>query len=140
VTLGNAEAGESGSRGVEESRSQMTVNEEVRAFNDAFERALLAQDAEALVALYREDARLLVPGQPVIQGRAALETELRSWVENGPVSLRFESEQVLSDGDLVVDIGSTTRPSGQRGKYVVVHRRDRDGRLRIAVDAASMDG
>jgi uncharacterized protein (TIGR02246 family) len=118
----------------------MTVDEEVRAFNDAFERALLAQDAEALVALYREDARLLVPGQPVIQGRAALETELRSWVENGPVSLRFESEQVLSDGDLVVDIGSTTRPSGQRGKYVVVHRRDRDGRLRIAVDAASMDG
>jgi len=115
----------------------VTIKEEVRAFKQAFERALLAQDAEALVALYREDARILVPGQPAIQGRAAIEPVLRAWVDEGPVSTRFESEEVLSGGELVVDIGSTIQSSGRRGMYVVVHRRGPDDKLRIAVDSAS---
>lgn len=118
----------------------MTVGEEVRAFNRAFERALLAQDAEALVALYGEDARILVPGQPAIHGRAAIEPVMRAWVEDGPVSTRFETEEVLAGGELVVDIGSTIQASGRRGKYVVVHRRGPDGTLRIAVDSASDNG
>jgi ketosteroid isomerase-like protein len=118
----------------------MTVEEEVRAFNEDFERALLAQNAEALVALYREDARILVPGQPAIQGRAAIEPIMRAWVEDGPVSTRFETEEVISGGDLVVDIGSTIQDSGRRGEYVVVHRRGPDGKLRIAVDSASGNG
>ena len=119
---------------------QATVEEEVRAVNQAFERALLAQDAEALGALYWEDARIMVPGQPAIQGRAAIEPVLRAWVENGPVATRFESEEVISGGELVIDIGSTIQGSGRRGKYVVVHRRGPDGKLRIAVDSASGDG
>jgi ketosteroid isomerase-like protein len=118
----------------------MTAEEELRAFNQAYERALLAQDAEALVALYAEDARILVPGQPPIQGRAAIEPVMRAWVEDGPVSTRFETEEVLSGGALVVDIGSTTQDGGRRGKYVVVHRRGPDGKLRIAVDSASGNG
>ena len=118
----------------------MNVEEELRAFNQEFERALLAQDAEALVAMYREDARILVPGQPAIQGRAAIEPVMRAWVEDGPVSTGFESEEVLSGGELVVDIGSTVRDSGRRGKYVVVYRRGLDSKLRIAVDSASGNG
>lgn len=117
----------------------MTAEEEVRAFNQAFERALLAQDAEALAAMYGDDSRILVPGQPAIQGRAAIDPVLRAWVEDGPVSMRFETEAVLSGGELVVDIGSTIQDNGRRGKYVVVHRRGPDGKLRIAVDSASGD-
>ena len=115
-------------------RKSSTVNEEVRAFNDAFERALLAQDADALVALYGEDARIQFPGEPAIHGRGAIETVMRAWVQDGPVSMRFESEEILAGGDLVVDIGSTVQGNGRRGKYVVVHRRGADGTLRIAVD------
>jgi uncharacterized protein (TIGR02246 family) len=124
-----------------ESRSEaMNVREQVREFNQAFERALLAQDAEALVSLYREDARIQFPGEPAIQGRAAIETVMRAWVEDGPVSIRFESEQILSGDELVVDVGSTVQGNGRRGKYVVVHRREADGTLRIAVDSASGNG
>ncbi len=116
----------------------MTVDEEVRAFNDAFERALAEQDAEALIAMYTEDARLMMAGQPVIQG-PAIGTVLREWVKDGPVSIRFETEEVLADGDLVIDIGHTI-VAGGRGKYVVVHRRQPDGSLRIAIDAPTSDG
>ena len=116
----------------------MTVDEEVRAFNNAFERALAEQDAQALIALYTEDARLMMAGQPVIQGRPAIGTVLREWVKDGPVSIRFETEQILADGELVIDIGHTITAGG-RGKYVVVHRRQPDGSLMIAIDAPTSD-
>jgi uncharacterized protein (TIGR02246 family) len=114
----------------------MTVEEEVRAFNDKYERALTEQDSETLVALHTDDARILIEGQPVIQGRAAIEGVMRGWVKDGPVSTRFETVEVIASGELVVDIGYTIQASG-RGKYVVIHRRGPDGNLRIAVDAPS---
>ena len=115
----------------------VTVDEEVRAFNDAYERSLAEQDAEALIALYTDDARLMMAGQPMIQG-PAIGTVLREWVKDGPVFLRFETEEVLSGGDLVIDIGHIVADG--RSKYVVVHRRQPDGSLRIAIDAATSDG
>jgi uncharacterized protein (TIGR02246 family) len=117
----------------------VTVREEVRAFNDAYERALAEQDVEALVSLHTDDARLMMAGQPVIQGRPAIEKVFREWLNDGPVSIRFESEEVLADGELVIDIGHTIAAGG-RSKYVVVHRRQPDGSLRIAIDAPTSDG
>lgn len=117
----------------------MTVEDEVRAFNDAFERALAEQDAEALAALYSEDARLMLAGQPVIRGRSAIGAVMREWVKDGPVVLRFETDEVIADGELVIDVGHSVTGHG-RTKYVVVHRRHLDGSLRIVIDSASSDG
>ena len=117
----------------------MSIEDEVRAFNDAYERALEAQDAEAVIELYRDDARILMPGKPAIQGRAAIGEVFRSWLRDGPATVRFETEEILAGGDLVVDIGHSIQ-DGSRSKYVVVHRRDPDGSLRIAIDAPSGDG
>ena len=117
----------------------MTIDEEVRAFNAAYERALAEQDVEALVSLHTDDARLMMAGQPVIQGRPAIEKVFREWLKEGPVSMRFETEEVLADGEFVIDIGHTIAAGG-RSKYVVVHRRQPDGSLRIAIDAPSSDG
>ena len=117
----------------------MTVDEDVRAFNDAYERALAEQDVEALLSLHTDDARLMLAGQPVIQGRPAIEKVLREWLTEGPVSTRFETEEVLADGELVIDIGHTIAAGG-RTEYVVVHRRQPAGSLRIAIDAPSSDG
>ena len=117
----------------------MTVDEEVRAFNDAYVRALADQDVEGLVSLHTDDARLMMAGQPTIQGHQAIEKVFRHWLENGPVSIRFETEEVLASGELVIDIGHSIAAGG-RNKYVVVHRRQPDGSLRIAIDAPSSDG
>lgn len=117
----------------------VSVDEEVRAFNDAYERALADQDVEALVSLHTDDARLMMAGQPVIRGRAAIEKVFRAWLDEGPVSTRFETEEVLAGGELVIDIGHAIA-DGRRSKYVVVHRRQPDGSLRIAIDSPSSDG
>ncbi len=117
----------------------MSVDEEVRAFNDAYERALAEQDVEALVSLHTDDARLMMAGRPVIRGRPEMEKVFRDWLKEGPVSIRFESEEILADGELVIDIGHLIAAGG-RSKYVVVHRRQPDGSLRIAIDAPTSDG
>ena len=116
-----------------------TVEDEVRAFNDAYERALADQDAEAVIALYRDDARIMMPGQPAIEGREAIGEVFRGWLKDRPAVVRFESEAVVAGGDLVVDIGQIVQAGGP-SKYVVVHRRERDGSLRILIDAPSGNG
>lgn len=116
----------------------MTVEEDVRAFNDAFERALAEADAEAAAAMYTEDARLLLTGQPMIRGRSAIGAIMRAWVDDGPVSIRFETEEVIAGGDLVIDIGHSIA-AGRRSKYVVVLRRQPDGSLKLAIDAPSSE-
>lgn len=115
------------------------LEDDVRAFNRVFEQALADQDVDGLVALYTDDARLMFANQPVIQGRAAIEATMRSWVEAGPVTVRFETDEVIEDGSLVIDIGTAVGPNS-RSKYVVLHRRQSDGSLRIAIDSASSDG
>lgn len=117
----------------------MTLVDEVRAVNDAFERALADQDVEGLVALYTDDARLMFAGRPVIQGPAAIEATMRSWVADGPAIVRFETDEIIADGSLVIDIGTAVGPAS-RSKYVVIHRRQPDGSLRIAIDSSSSDG
>lgn len=115
----------------------MTIREEIEALNEGFARDLAAQDVEGLVARYTDDAQFLFAGQPILRGREAVETIMREWVADGPVKVRFESHEVMTDGSLAVDVGVIVGPSGPTTKYVVVYRRQPDGRLRIAIDSAS---
>ena len=118
----------------------MTIREEIEALNEGFSRDLANQDAEGLIARYADDAQLLFPGQPILRGRQAVETTMREWVANGPVQVRFASRDVMADGALVVDVGEIIGPSGPSSKYVLVYRRQPDGSLRIAIDAANSLG
>jgi ketosteroid isomerase-like protein len=115
----------------------MTIREELDELNEGFARDLAKQDVEGLIARYTDDAQFLLPGQPILRGREAVESTMRAWVEGGPVSLRFETRDIIADGSLVIDIGEIIGSTGPRSKYVLVYRRLTNGSLRIAVDAAS---
>lgn len=117
----------------------MSTREEIDAFNEEFAEALARQDAVHLASLYAIDARLHFPGRPMIQGRAAIAAMWAEAVEAQPVSTQFQSGDILEGGRLVVDIGRYVTPTGS-GKYVVVYERGPDGKLKLAVDAASGDG
>ena len=117
----------------------MAIRDELDAINAGFGDAFATQDAERLSAFYADDARLLFAGVPIIRGRDAIDAVLRDMVSGGPGTQRFETDEVIVDGSLVIDIGRITSASAQY-KYVVVYRRQPDGSLRIVVDAASSDG
>jgi uncharacterized protein (TIGR02246 family) len=117
----------------------VTTRDEVAAFNEAFSAAMAAQDVDRVVESYTEDARLLFEGSPMIQGRAAIEAFLGPSLRKRPSIITFETIDILEGGSLVVDIGRFTTPTGT-GKYVVVHERQVDGSLRMAVDSATGDG
>ena len=117
----------------------MTIRDELDAINAGFGDAFATQDAERLSAFYADDARLLFAGVPIIRGREAIDAVMRDMVSGGPGTQRFETDEVIVDGSLVIDIGRITSASAQY-KYVVVYQRLPDGSLRIVVDAASSDG
>ena len=117
----------------------MTIRDELDAINAGFGEAFATQDAERLAAFYADDARLLFHGRPVIRGRAAVDAALREMVAGGPASVRFVTDEVITDGSLVVDIGRIVGTAGQ-SRYVVVYQRQADGSLRIAVDSVTGDG
>jgi ketosteroid isomerase-like protein len=117
----------------------MTTRDDVTAFNEAFTAAPAAQDVDRVVASYTEDARLLFEGGPMIQGHVAIEAFLGPGLRKRASVIAFESIEVLDGGSFVVDIGRYTTPTGN-GKYVVVHRRQADGSLKMAVDSATGDG
>ena len=117
----------------------MTIHDELDVINAGMADALAEQDAKRFASYYTTDARLLTHGRPIIRGRAEIEAEVRDWATNGPLTLRFETGDVIADGSLVVDVGRIISPRG-RSKYVVVYQRQPDGSLKIAVDAGSSDG
>jgi uncharacterized protein (TIGR02246 family) len=117
----------------------MTIHDELDAINAGMARAWAEQDATQFASYHADDARLLSHGQPIVRGRAGIEAKVRDWVANGPLTLQFETGDVIADGSLVVDVGRIVSPTG-RSKYVVVYQRQPDGTLKIAVDAGSSDG
>ena len=116
----------------------MTTRDDVTAFNRAFEAALAAQDVDAVVASYTDDARLLFEGSPMIQGSVAIEATLGPGLRKRPTTITFESLDVLDGGSFVVDVGTFKTPTGT-GKYVVVHERQPDGSLRMKIDSGTGD-
>ena len=55
------------------------------------------------------------------------------------MTIAFESIDVFDGGSFVVDVGRLTGPTGT-GKYIVVHERQPDGSLKMAVDSATGNG
>ena len=117
----------------------MSTREELAVLNDRFGRAFADQDLDRVAAFYANEARLLLPGMPLVRGRSAIAALFRDDLEAGPVSIQFESGDILEGGRLVVDVGRYVTPKGT-GNYVVVYERQPDGTLKLAVDAASSDG
>jgi uncharacterized protein (TIGR02246 family) len=113
----------------------------VRATADGWEERARAGDWAAVAALYAEDARLMPPNAEAVQGRAAIQAFWEAFPLTTDIDIT--SEEVDGRGDLAFDRGSysvgimpegTSEPITDRGKYVVVARRQADGSWLMAID------
>lgn len=108
-------------------------------FGEAFSRG----DMATLVAMYDTDAVVLAPNAPPMRGRQNIEQLWSGARQQGfkTLNLTVESVEVI-DGH-AIELGSYTlviQPPGQsemtdRGKYIVVWRRQADGTWKLYRDA-----
>jgi ketosteroid isomerase-like protein len=117
-----------------------------KGISSAFVRNVLARDWDAVAAMYAEDAILGPPNQPAVKGRAAI----RAWFSSFPPVTAFTAADVRIDGhgDLAYGHGTfeiTVMPPGaagpikNRGKYLDVRKKQKDGRWLYVVDFWSSD-
>jgi ketosteroid isomerase-like protein len=104
---------------------------------------LLDGEIDAMVdGFYAEDARLLPPDQPTLEGREALREFWKEAPRQGLMHLELKPREVAGSGDLAYERGEFARrlrprhghPFKDVGKYLVVYRRQPDGRYRAIVE------
>jgi ketosteroid isomerase-like protein len=125
----------------------MDTRGEIEKLTAEFSKAVTNKDFATVGSFYEERARLLAPGGPMVEGRAAIQAAQRRIIEAGVQTLRLDVVDVIEAGDFVIEIGRITltiKPPGaesmtDRGKSVVVWRRQKDGSLKIAVDTFNSD-
>lgn len=136
----------------------MNSRAEIEQLTAKFAKAVTNKDFAALGSFYEERARLLPPGAPMVEGRAAIQAAQRKMIESGVQALDLQAVDIIEAGDFVIEIGRTTvtiQPPGakalilllvgkrrliRQGKSVVVWRRQKDGALKIVVDTFNSDG
>ena len=110
-----------------------------RAIEAAVTRYVAASnqgDAEALTALYTEDAVLLPPDHAPVHGRDAIAEFWRQGTDTGLEVRTLRVEVEGSIGYLVgqYNLPSTAEEPADSGKYVMCLRRQRDGSWKLSAD------
>jgi uncharacterized protein (TIGR02246 family) len=121
----------------------------IRAASAAWSKASTAKDLDKAVAFYSDDAVQMPPKVPAIKGKEAIR---KSWTPMlampGPgLSFQTAAVEVARSGDIAYETGSydfsTTdkkgKTSDEKGKYVVVWKKQTDGSWKAAIDMDNSD-
>ena len=111
----------------------------IAKLNDAWAAAFNKGDAQAVAAMYAEDAYVLPPGSDIVKGRSAIEAFWRQAAQQ-MTDAKLTTLDVLPLGrNAAREIGTvslktkTQPPQEVVGKYAVVWRKI-DGRWKLATD------
>jgi uncharacterized protein (TIGR02246 family) len=117
----------------EQTTDLSTVKADIQALEDAWAAALNAQDLDALMALYTDDAVSMTDDGPMLTGKAAIRKDQEKEFASTPAgrTYAFEALDVYGDGSTVTETGKTTyqNAAGEvtgTGKYMVVWEKQGD--------------
>ena len=106
--------------------------------------AAAGKDVEKIISYWSDDALVMPPGQPSLEGKAALRSFVTDSLKIPGFQIRWKSEKVAfsPDGKLAYMRGTNettvTGPDGApmtvHGRSVTVWRQDADGQWRCVVD------
>lgn len=108
-------------------------------------KALSAKDAAADMANYTADAVLMTPGEPAMKGQDAMLSGLKELLADPNFKIDFASDRVeiADSGDMAATRGSytltvtdrsTKKPIDDKGSYVTVFRKQKDGAWKAVLD------
>jgi len=118
----------------------------IRETAAAYHEAAMAKDWDTVSEFYTEDAVVMPPNLPAVQGRAAI----REWYASFPpvTELALPIAEIDGRGDLAFARGAYTltmmiegapETITDRGKNLAIWRKQTDGAWRIAIDTFNSD-
>jgi len=108
-----------------------------------FAAALARGDAAHAASLYTVDGALLTADAELIRGREEIEAYWREGIALGLCQLELDQIEVQELGSMAIEIGRyllVLSGASERGRYVVLHRRETDGAWRRAVEVYNPEG
>lgn len=121
----------------------------IRAASAAWSKASLARDLDKGVSFFTEDAIVMSPHSPMVKGK---ENIRKGWeqmlAQPGPgLSFTMSGVEVARSGDLAYEYGTYSfatkdkkgKTTEEKGKYVVVWKKQADGSWKAAVDIDNPD-
>lgn len=108
-----------------------------------WEKAYNNGDAAGVAAIYSEDAILMAPNAPAVQGRAAIAQFMQEGMAQGPSLISIKTDESFTRGDDGVRRGTyrVTTKEGQEievGKYVELWKKNA-GKWELRVDIWNAD-
>jgi len=115
------------------------LRQEIDSLNRAMEQAFARGDMIAVARFYADDAKLMGPRGSDVSGRAAID---RYWSGiKGAKAWKLEALEVGGDRNTAYQVGRSTLVTTREAvdqtsvsRFVVIWKRQPDGRLRIALD------
>lgn len=116
----------------------------IREAENALAEAFEDPDPTAWVICYTEDAIFIGPGLPTIEGRAAFRAAAAQTTIS---SMQIVADSTIGAGDFAATVGRASWVSGPRDsgapttrrRFLMVWRREPDGRWRIARELLNED-
>lgn len=109
------------------------IKTDIQALENAWAAALNAQDLDALMALYADDAVSMPDNAPMLSGKAAIRKQQEQEFASTPAgrTYSFEVLNVYGDGNTVTETGKSTYKDDAgkvtgTGKYMVVWEKQGD--------------
>lgn len=115
---------------------------EIERANQRFGDGIRNADASIVGSLYTKDALLMPPNFETIHGREGTQKFWEGAIKMGVKDAVLKTVELVDKGDTAEEIGNYTlkiHPAGQspfedKGKYVVLWKRDADGEWRLHRD------
>jgi uncharacterized protein (TIGR02246 family) len=121
----------------------------IRAASTEWSAAARAENVDAFVSFYADDAVLLLEGAPDASGKTAIRAGIGGMMQDPNFALGFTTTNVVvaGSGDLAYETGryvitlsdANGAPANQSGGFVVVWRKQADGTWKVAVDSPVSD-
>ena len=123
------------------------IEQEIRGVTKRFAEAYNRGNVAAAVEFYTKDAKFLHPNMEIVSGKQAIKEFLETGRALGLRRMNFKSVEIAYDGNLAYERGVINmdfEPEGgqamiDKGKYLVVMKRQADGSWKVAVDIWNSD-
>jgi uncharacterized protein (TIGR02246 family) len=130
-----------------------TREADIRAVRDleaTWVKDAATRDPGRFASYYAEDASVLLPGMPVINGKAAILAVLKPMLADPNFAVTFLANRVEASkgGDFVYSQGpyqmtmsdpKTKAPVTEKGKYLTIYKKQTDGSWKAVADMLNSD-